>query len=179
MGIFDEPKKEAVKLYCPRCGDVYNTVSPYGGERECCIGPGLSRQKNLFPRRFRSVSRTCDWLDPETITACTTSVVVFPPRYCIITPDYVFFQNRFSRKAKKYALPKEDGYGHIWTRSFQRQQHHSFFWRKSSLKNAIAVKGVIYNVMYPGEWPDTTVASMDRTVDRRYNIPSVVVCTQP
>lgn len=34
VGIFDEPKKEAVKLYCPRCGDVYNTVSPYGGERE-------------------------------------------------------------------------------------------------------------------------------------------------
>ncbi|CAM9450086.1 unnamed protein product, partial [Scytosiphon promiscuus] len=32
VGIFDEPKKEAVKLYCPRCSDVYNTVSPYGGE---------------------------------------------------------------------------------------------------------------------------------------------------
>ncbi|CAM9432698.1 unnamed protein product, partial [Sphacelaria rigidula] len=32
VGIYDEPKKEAVKLYCPRCGDVYNTVSPYGGE---------------------------------------------------------------------------------------------------------------------------------------------------
>lgn len=41
VGIYDEPKKEAVKLYCPRCGDVYNTVSPYGGEREAAIKAGL------------------------------------------------------------------------------------------------------------------------------------------
>lgn len=39
VGIFDEPKKEAVKLYCPRCSDVYNTVSPYGGEREYASAP--------------------------------------------------------------------------------------------------------------------------------------------
>ncbi|CAN0171962.1 unnamed protein product, partial [Discosporangium mesarthrocarpum] len=32
VGIFDEPKRESVKLFCPRCKDIYNTMSPYGGE---------------------------------------------------------------------------------------------------------------------------------------------------